>query len=188
MTTRQIARSFLEELGAGADLPKSAISWVPETALAGNPATLLRDIQTELQRRPRDPTLLVAALVRGLAFSSAEAPKEAHQFESSDRLPLARARKDADSWKHLAPREFLIRLIENCIMAQHAYWSVGRGLAEARTRGKQIMRLRIVMDEGGWTLTPGTTTMGNPPQPTPDRLETAISLLTECGRFEDINP
>jgi hypothetical protein len=79
----------------------------------------------------------------------------------------------------------LARLIENWIMAQHAYWSVGRGLADARTRGKQIMRLRIVMDEGGWTLTPGTTTVGNPPQPTPDRLETAISLLTECRRLRE---
>ena len=188
MTTRQIARSFLDELSAGSDLPKSAVSWVPGTGLAGNPVTLLRDIQTELQRRPRDPTQLVAALIHGLAFSLAEAPREAHQFESSDRLPLARARKDADSWKHLAPGEFLIRVIENWIMAQHAYWSVGRGLADARTRGKQIMRLRIVMDEGGWTLTPGTTAMGNPPQPTPDRLETAVSLLTECRRFEEINP
>jgi len=33
-------------------------------------------------------------------------------------------------------------------------------LADARTRGKQILRLRIVMDEGGWTLTPGTTKEG----------------------------
>ncbi|MGC9446873.1 hypothetical protein [Cereibacter johrii] len=158
------------------------------TGLAGNPVTLLRDIQTELQRRPRDPTQLVAALIHGLAFSLAEAPSEAHQVESSDRLPLTRARKDADSRKHLTPGEFLIRLIGNWIMAQHAYWSVGRDLADAGTRGKQIMRLRIVMDEGGWTLTPGTTTMGNPPKPTPDRLETAVSLLTECRRFEEINP
>ena len=34
------------------------------------------------------------------------------------------------------------------------------------------------------SLTPGTTTVGNPPQPTPDRLETAISLLTECRRLK----
>ncbi|MEA5161005.1 hypothetical protein U5903_09510 [Cereibacter johrii] len=62
MTTRQIARSFLDELSAGSDLPKSAVSWVPGTGLAGNPVTLLRDIQTELQRRSHDPTQLVAAL------------------------------------------------------------------------------------------------------------------------------
>ncbi|PTM80457.1 hypothetical protein C8J29_102538 [Cereibacter johrii] len=126
MTTRQIALSFLDELSAGSDLPKSAVSWVPGTGLAGDPVTLLRDILTELQRRPRNPTQLVAALIHDLAFSLAEAPREAHQFESSDRLPLARDRKDADSWKHLAPGEFLVRLIGNWIMAQHAYWSVGR--------------------------------------------------------------
>jgi hypothetical protein len=39
------------------------------------------------------------------------------------------------------------------------------------------------MDEGGWTLTPGTTRQGNPPEPTPDRLETATNLLVECGRL-----
>lgn len=187
MTTKQIARTFLDELSAVADLPNSAETWVPGPWLAGNPVTFLREIQTELQRQPRDPARFATALLRGLMFSLAEAPTEAHQFESADRLPLSRARKDADAWKYLAPEDFLVRLIENWIMAQHAYWSVGRGLADARTRGKQIMRLRIVMDEGGWTLTPGTTTMGNPPQPTPDRLETAVSLMTECRRFEGIS-
>ena len=41
---------------------------------------------------------------------------------------------------------------------------------------------RIVMDEGGWTLTPGAQARGAP-VPTPDRLQTAISLLQECGRI-----
>ncbi len=188
MATQQIARTFLDELSAVGDLPKSAESWVSGPVLAGNPVTFLRDIETELQRRPRDNTLLATALLRGLMFSLGEAPKAAHHFESTDRLPLSRARRDADSWKCLPPRDFLVRLIENWIMAQHAYWSVGRGLADARIRGKQIMRLRIVMDEGGWTLTPGTTNAGNPPRPTPDRLETAVSLLTECRRFDEIGP
>lgn len=188
MTTQQIARTFLDELSAGTDLPMSAENWVMGAGLVGNPVTFLRDIQTELQRRPRDATLLATALLRGLTFSMIEAPKVAHRFESADRLPLLRARKDADAWKHLPPKDFLVRLIESWIMAQHAYWAVGRGLADARTRGKQIMRLRIVMDEGGWTLTPGTTTMGNPPQPTPDRLDTAFSLMAECHRFVEIGP
>ena len=145
---------------------------------------VLRDIQTELQRRPRDPERLTAALLRGLAFSLKEAPAKPHAFEGADRLPLSRARQDAETWKELTPLDFFARLLEVWIMAQHAYWSVGRGLADARTRGKQILRLRIVMDEGGWTLTPGTTKEGNPPQPTPDRLETAVSLLGECHKFD----
>ena len=45
------------------------------------------------------------------------------------------------------------------------------------------MRLRIILDEGGWTLTPGAP-VGAPPQPTPDRLHTAITLARECGLFE----
>lgn len=40
------------------------------------------------------------------------------------------------------------------------------------------------MDEGGWTLTPGTTKEGKLSQPTPDRLEAAVSLLSECHKFE----
>lgn len=188
MTTQQIARTFLDELSTVGNLPKSAESWVGGPVFAGNPVTFLRDIETELHRRPRDNTMLATALMSGLMFSLVEAPIDARSFESSDRLPLSRARKDGDAWKCLPPTDFLVRLIENWIMAQHAYWSVGRGLADARIRGKQIMRLRIVMDEGGWTLTPGTTTSGNPPRPTPDRLETAVSLLTECRRFEKIGP
>jgi hypothetical protein len=98
-------------------------------------------------------------------------------------LPLSRARREAESWRELSPAGFVGRVLEIWIMAQHAYWSVGRGLADARNRGKTILRLRIVMDEGGWTLTPGTTRQGNPPEPTPDRLETATNLLVECGRL-----
>jgi hypothetical protein len=39
------------------------------------------------------------------------------------------------------------------------------------------------MDEGGWTLTPGERTDGFP-VPTPDRLQTALSLLQECARID----
>jgi hypothetical protein len=121
MTTQQIARAFIAELSAGADHPKSAESWVTVPRITGNPVTFLRDIQIELERRARDPAQLATALLRGLTFSLAVAPTEAHPFESPDRLPLARARKTADAWKHLPPNEFLVRLIENWIMAQHAY-------------------------------------------------------------------
>lgn len=169
---------------SGDELPVTASEWLLEPPIAGNPVIFLRDIQSELHRRPRDPARLTATLLRGLAFSLSEAPIKAHPFEGADRLPLARARQDAESWKDLPPAEFLVRILERWIMAQHAYWSVGRGLADARSRGKRILRLRIVMDEGGWTLTSGTTKEGPPPQPTPDRLETAMSLLKECRRLD----
>ena len=73
-------------------------------------------------------------------------------------------------------------MLESWVLAQHAYWSVGRGLADARARGKVLLRLRIILDEGGWTLTPGAP-RGSAPRPTPDRLQTAITLATECGLF-----
>lgn len=184
LRSNQIASMFLDECSSGCELPVTANEWLLAPPIAGNPVIFLRDIQSELQRRPRDPARLTAALLRGLAFSLSEAPTKAHPFEGADRLPLARARQDADSWKNLPPAEFLVRILERWIMAQHAYWSVGRGLADARSRGKRILRLRIVMDEGGWTLTSGTTKEGNPPQPTPDRLETAMSLLKECRRLD----
>jgi len=183
MQSKQIAQVFLEEVSSGSAIPATASDWVLNRNIIGNPVNFLRDIQTELQRKPRDRVLQSGAILRGLSFSLKEAPVKPHAFESADRLPLSRARQDAQAWKDLTPLEFIARLLEVWIMAQHAYWSVGRGLADARTRGKQILRLRIVMDEGGWTLTPGTTKEGNPPQPTPDRLETAMSLLKECKRF-----
>ena len=167
LRSNQIAQLFLGEVSSGSDLPTTANDWILRPAVSGNPVVFLRDIQTELQRRPRDPTRLTAALLRGLAFSLSEAPAKPHAFEGTDRLPLSRARQHANSWKELTPSDFFVRLLESWILAQHAYWSVGRGLADARTHGKQILRLRIVMDEGGWTLTPGTTKEGNPPQPPP---------------------
>jgi hypothetical protein len=73
-------------------------------------------------------------------------------------------------------------VLESWVLAQHAYWSVGRGLADARAGGKTLLRLRVILDEGGWTLTP--VKLGRPPAPTPDRLQTMISLLKECGLLE----
>jgi hypothetical protein len=115
-------------------------------------------------------------------FCIAEAPDRAEYFEASERLPLTKARKEFAQWKALTPAEFMTRVLEIWVLAQHAYWCVGRGLADARGRGKTLLRLKVVMDEGGWTLTPGTR-LGNPPIATPDRLESAIGLLTECGRL-----
>ena len=47
--------------------------------------------------------------------------------------------------------------------------------------------VRIILDEGGWTLTPGAP-IGPPPKPTPDRLQTAIALASQCGLLNSIGP
>lgn len=66
------------------------------------------------------------------------------------------------------------------MLAQHVYWSVGRGLADARAQGKTLLRLKVVLDEGGWALAPGVSA-GSVPLPTADRLETMVTLASECG-------
>lgn len=184
MRSAQLAQTFLTSVKSATEVPGTAEEWMLSANAEDNPVELLRQIQVELHRRPRDDRQLAAAIISALAFCLMEAPDQSHAFESADRLPLRRAKQDADAWSGLRPVEFLTRIFESWIMAQHAYWAVGRGLADARSRGKQILRLKIVMDEGGWTLTPGTTKQGNPPEPTPDRLETAISLLKECGKLK----
>ena len=102
--------------------------------------------------------------------------------QANDRLPISRAKLEFEQWRDLPPQRCVVKIVEIWILAQHAYWCVGRGLADARGRGKTLLRLRIVIDEGGWTLTPGAR-RGDPPVATPDRLRTAVGLLTECGRI-----
>ncbi|MDF0546069.1 septum formation inhibitor-activating ATPase [Sphingobium sp. H39-3-25] len=178
LTTAQLVRAFLDSLEEEA-LPATADAWILGSDDRTNPIEHLRSLQNAL----RDQAKLPSAVITALALALREAPDQCHSFENPDRLPLSRAKREARSWGSLSPAAFMARLFEIWIMAQHAYWSVGRGLADARSRGKTILRLRIVMDEGGWTLMPGTTRQGNPPEPTPDRLDTAISLLVECDQL-----
>ncbi len=184
MRSAQIAEAFIGALEPTEELPRTASDWIQSVSSGTNPVDLIRQIQVELHRKPRDDKQLCNIILCALVFCLKEAPNQSYDFESADRLPLCRAKRDADAWKDLTPSEFLTRVIEVWILAQHSYWSVGRGLADARSRGKRILRLKVVMDEGGWTLTPGTTKQGNPPEPTPDRLETALSLLSECDKLK----
>lgn len=112
-----------------------------------------------------------------------KAPDRLRAFERRDRLPLTRAKEEAECWFDLSPQDFMAKVLEVWVMAQHAYWCVTRGLADARNGGKIILRMRVVMEENGWTLTPQTT-IGNRPEVTPDRLDAAISLLRECRRLD----
>jgi hypothetical protein len=123
---------------------------------------------------------LPPAISAGLAFALTESPSDGQRFERADRLPLYRARQEANRFADSATRALLRHVVESWILAQHVYWSVGRGLADARSRGKQILRLKVVLEEQGWELAPGTTPPPKP-FPTPDRLLTALTLAQECG-------
>lgn len=129
--------------------------------------------------REDDTAAIAKAVVEGLAFSLAEDPGPSAGEQRADRLPLWRARQEAAVLSDGAAVAFVRHVLESWVLAQHAYWSVGRGMADARAGGKTLLRLRVILDDGGWTLTP--VKRGNPPAPTADRLRTMLSLMTECG-------
>jgi hypothetical protein len=126
---------------------------------------------------------LVQAIAVGLAFCLEEPPPDEIRIEQHERLPLSRARNEAEVRKGNSIQEFLRHVFESWVLAQHVYWSVGRGLADARAQIRILLRLKVILDEGGWTLAPGAP-RGNPPVPTADRLHTVITLAQESGLIQ----
>lgn len=172
-----LVRSFVKRV------PREGVvtteKWLDELASAATgPLELIGVIEDAL----RDPTMkdLPRSLVAGLAFCLVEDAGAESLTERDDRLPLRRARREALSRAAWPVEDFVRHVFESWVLAQHTYWSVGRGLADARARGRTLLRLKVILDEGGWVLAPGVST-GSPPTPARDRLETAISLATECG-------
>jgi hypothetical protein len=158
--------------------------WIASLAQrAAGHTEIMADIQSALEEENRAD--LPRSIAIGVAFSLTEiVPGESHD-EQPSRLPIAHARKQAQARANNTVPEFMRHVLESWVLAQHGYWSVGRGLADARARGRTLLRLRIILDEGGWTLTPGAPP-GNPPQPTADRLHTALTLAAECGLLDAV--
>jgi hypothetical protein len=156
----------------------TAREWLHSRNVASGPIELINKITRALEVRSNVEQ--VSGIVDGLAFSLAEAPQQEQLFERADRLPLFRARQEAEAWGDHSIKDFVRHVVESWVLAQHVYWSVGRGLADARAGGKTILRLKVVLEEAGWTLAPGASQL-SPPQPTPDRLQTALNLAEECG-------
>jgi hypothetical protein len=182
-STDGLVDSFLKQLQS----PKkysNARKWLDAALPAGTgPTELMTEISEALGSGPSLD--LAQTIIRGIAFCLSEAPSQDDQFERPDRLPLFRARKEARARDKGSSRDFVRHVFESWVLAQHVYWSVGRGLADARARGKTLLRLKVVLDEGGWALAPGVS-RGSPPLPTPDRLETLVSLAGECGLLRGI--
>jgi hypothetical protein len=146
------------------------------------PVGLLQEVESALQGAVGQ---YAPAVMRGLAFCLMAGLQDGTVVERPDRLPLKRARTEFERRLDTKPFEFMRHMLESWVFAQHAYWSIGRGLADARARGKTILRLKVVLEDGGWTLTPGVAS-GSFPRPTADRLRTAISLAHECGFIDQV--
>lgn len=176
--TQTLANSFLAQA-----LPRSAHAttrqWLnPDSVANAAPTALIDQIQRDLAEPV--PDLLVPAIADGIVFCLAEASVEDNGHEPDERLPLARARREAYARADAPVTDFICHVLESWVLAQHTYWSIGRGLADARARGKSLLRLKVILDEGGWARAPGVSRVA-PPVPTADRLGTALSLVRECG-------
>jgi hypothetical protein len=174
-TIDALVNEAIGQLGGGqGKMPRWLESMYPA---ATGPTLLIDQVQEALGAYPASD--LLPCIFAAISFCLREAPDHGQDFERVDRLPLYRAKQEVASLFNATGNEFVRHVIEAWILAQHAYWSVGRGLADARSRGKLLLRLKVILDEGGWTLTPGAS-RGSPPVPTADRLETALNLATEC--------
>lgn len=174
LTTEVLAQRLLEEVGVEV---ATARDWF--SSLVEEDATVvgaMAELQSCMQARQGIGTAALAALA-----VSVLSPKDLHDHsERRERLPIALALADVERLGKGSPAHFLAHVIESWIIAQHTYWSVGRGLADARAGGKRILRLRLVLEPGGWRVTRGKGAPGIP-RPTPDRLRSAISLAREAS-------
>lgn len=108
---------------------------------------------------------------------------EMAQNERPDRLPMQIAKEQFEEWLKCSPSQLITNLLEKWIFCQHSHWAAARGISQARSNSNvRILRLRVVYDEGGWMLMPGFNPAGYP-NATPDRLQTVLTLLRECGKI-----
>lgn len=179
----QLVADFLDQVSPDHD-GATAGDWMTSLSPGGvGPTGLMESIERACEEDGRAD--LPRSIARGLAFCLVEPSGSSARPQQAERLPLARAHAEAAARVQDPVFEFMRHVFESWVLAQHSYWSVGRGLADARAGGKTLLRLRIILDEGGWTLTPGAP-LGGAPRPTPDRLETALNLALECGLLDDI--
>ena len=89
-----------------------------------------------------------------------------------DRLPLARILAVLKGMANEKLSALWREIIESWVLGQHVRWAVARS-------GDQTQRLRLAIDEGGWVRL--RSKRSGPFRPTPDRLNTALSLSADCG-------
>lgn len=174
--TTELAAGIVEGVGGTATTEE----WLqPKDTNTTGPADWLHRLSIAL--RPLDDPIELLQLIRAAIANCLSEAAETSGSGRDDRLPLARAAKEAAAWSERAPVEFVAHILESWLFGQHSYWSIGRGLNDARQNGSTILRLRATLEAEGWTLSPGFNLADrNAPEPTGDRLATALSLLTEA--------
>lgn len=174
-TTAQLTRVFVAESGSAANVAK----WLASSRLPGGPVDWLSNLQESLADGDTAP--LAKSIRATIASLSAEPLSLTSADERQDRLPLSKAVGELQRFYSLHPVELLAHVIERWVFGQHVYWALGRGLSDARGNQRRIFRLKVALEEAGWTLTSGTRAgPANAPSPTPDRLYTAVTLIREC--------
>ncbi len=176
-TTNTLVNSFLDRIPGGVKHTTTSRWLAAVNPHKAGPTELMDEISGALGSSSSN---LPRSIIRAIAFCLAQAPDKEEPFERDDRLPLSRARDETLVRQDGPPKDFVRHIFESWILAQHVYWSVGRGLGDARSQGKTLLRLKVILDEGGWVLAPGVSA-GAPPVPTPDRLHTMVTLASECG-------
>jgi hypothetical protein len=170
MTSGALVSAFLASAGTS-EMTGSWLSEVRDSQLG--PTVWLQRLQASLASVGRESGL--PSEIRGALATSIHEGGELHGPEQDDRLPMARAAKEAVAFNYDRPEAFLTRVLESWVIGQHTHSSVMRGIGDARAGRRMILRLRIALDEGGWTRTPRSP--NRPPEATADRLETVLSLL-----------
>ena len=172
-TTDFLVTRFIKESGEVTD-------WLKR---ANDEADGPTELQERIEAALNNPTgeSLPKEVVNALRLCLSEPESTLDPITRPDRLPMARARREAEAWaSNASTRDFLRNVFEKWVFAQHVYWSVGRGLADARAGGKTLLRLKVVLEENGWALAPGVNMVARPGL-SGDRLRTAFTLADECG-------
>ena len=176
-TTQSLVEEILAQTGMkGAQLSAMLNQKAPDRA--EGPVDLMENIEAALN--DSDQKTLIQEILKSLAFVFREVSPEQEVVGRPDRLPVVQACREFAGFNERPISAFLKHVLESWIFAQHIYWSVGRGLGDARGRGKRLLRLKIILEEGGWMLAPSVSS-ASMPRPTADRLRTAISLGRECN-------
>jgi hypothetical protein len=177
-TTATLADRFLSKAGDA----ETVGYWLDAVrTITKGPADWVEDLQRCVAEDDNWDDL--PATIRGALAACFAEVLEPAGMERPDRLPLARAAHEVSGWLNSPVNDFIVHVLGSWVFGQHVYWAVGRGLADARARGKTILRLKVTLEEDGWTLTPGAVPAA--PRATADRLATMVNLMRESGSLTD---